>query len=115
LSVTVKPRGSRVLIRRNDAEGITAGGIILPDGVKDKPQRGTVLALGPGRLSDAGYRIPIEHVEVGDDVLWMKYSGEAFKFSGKEEIFLVDEKEIIAVLEDPEDELDDESADPGCS
>jgi chaperonin GroES len=105
LSVTVRPRGTRVLVRRDDAEGITAGGIILPDGVKDKPQRGTVLAIGPGRLSDEGYRIPVEHVAQGDQVLFTKYSGEAFKFEGKEEIFLVDEKDIIAVIEHVPDEL----------
>jgi chaperonin GroES len=107
MGVKVKPRGNRVLVRRDEAEGITSGGIILPDGVKDRPQRGTVLALGPGRLSDAGYRIPIEHVEVGDQVLFTKYSGEAFKFSGKDEIFLVKEDEIIAVVEEVEDSGDE--------
>jgi chaperonin GroES len=113
LSLKVRPRGGRVLVRRDDAEGITAGGIILPDGVKDKPQRGTVVAIGPGRLSDEGYRIPVEHVELGDQVLFTKYSGEAFRFQGKEEIFLVDEKDIIAVIEinDDEEGEEDEDAD----
>jgi chaperonin GroES len=86
---------------------MSAGGIILPDQSKDKPQRGTVVAIGPGRLSDEGYRIPVEGVEAGDHVLFTKYSGEAFRFNGRgEEIFLVEDKDVIAVVSDETDELE---------
>jgi chaperonin GroES len=106
VSVTVRPRGRRILVRRDAKEGMTAGGIILPDGAKDKPQRGTVVAVGPGELSDEGYRIPVEGLCVGDKVIWQKFAGEAFVLDGKDEIFLVEDKEVLAVLHyDDDDDL----------
>jgi chaperonin GroES len=98
MSIVVHPRLNRVLIKRDDAEGKSRGGIILPDKAKDKPQRGVVLAVGPGRLTDQGYRLPVG-LEQGNKVLFTKYSGEAFQID-EEEIFLVEDKDVIAVVEE---------------
>ena len=70
----IKPLDDRVVVRPGEAEETTAGGIVLPDAAKEKPQRGTVLAVGPGRLLDSGERSAIG-VEVGDEILFGKYGG----------------------------------------
>jgi chaperonin GroES len=106
--VTIRPRGDRILIRRDEAEGITKGGIVLPESMaKDRPQRGTVLAVGPGRrlLTVMGtmYSDPIR-ATVGQEVIFTKYAGEGIKV-GDEEFFLVKEEDLIADIE-PEDESD---------
>ena len=98
MSIRVRPRGDRVVIRRDESESVTEGGIIIPDAAKDKPHKGTVLAVGPGRQSEVGAWMPIKGLEVGDRVLYTKFAGDVFKHDG-EEIILVGERDIIAVIE----------------
>ena len=93
----VKPLNDRVLVKRVDAEQKTAGGIIIPDTAKEKPQEGKVLAVGPGTMKDDGTRTPLE-VKVGDRVLFSKYAGNEIKAGGEEQIFMR-ESDILAVFE----------------
>ena len=77
--VTFKPLGNRVVVEPQEGEEqMTAGGIYIPDTAKEKPQEGVVVAIGPGRLSDDGSRVPME-VEVGDTVIYSKYAGTEYK------------------------------------
>ena len=92
----IKPLGDRVVVRRFEAEEKTAGGILLPDNAKNKPQKGKVLAVGPGKLLDSGERAPIGVVE-GDEVLFGKYSGTEIKVDG-EEIKILRESDILAKI-----------------
>jgi chaperonin GroES len=94
----LKPLGSRVVIKALEREEMTKSGIVLPDTVKDKPQEGKVLAVGPGdRHPDTGERIKVELKE-GDRVLFQKYSGTEFKLDDEEYIVL-SEKDILALIE----------------
>jgi chaperonin GroES len=77
-------------------EEVTKSGIVLPDTAKEKPQRGQVVAVGPGRLTDDGKRLPME-VKVGDEVLFAKYAGTELKIDD-EEYLILSEKDILAVL-----------------
>jgi chaperonin GroES len=81
--VTLKPLDDRIVVTVSDATEKTAGGILLPDTAKQKPQQGTVVAAGPGRLLDNGTRAPMA-VKVGDTVLFGKYSGSYVEVSGTE-------------------------------
>lgn len=81
--LNLKPLDDRVVIEPSGAEEKTSGGILLPDTAKQKPQQGTVVAVGPGKLNDKGARIALA-VEVGDTVLFGKYSGSDVEVSGKE-------------------------------
>ncbi|MBK7749985.1 MAG: co-chaperone GroES [Candidatus Obscuribacter sp.] len=92
----LKPLADRVVVKKLDAEDKTAGGIVLPDTAKEKPQQGEVLAVGAGRLDEKGTRQPLE-VKVGDKVLFAKYSGTEVKFEGTEYLILA-EKDILAVI-----------------
>ena len=92
----LKPLADRVVVKKLDAEDKTAGGIVLPDTAKEKPQQGEVLAVGSGRMDDKGVRQPLE-VKVGDKVLFAKYSGTEVKFEGTEYLILA-EKDILAVI-----------------
>ena len=94
--VNIKPLSDRVVIRPSQREEVTASGVILPDTAKEKPQRGTVLAVGPGRLEENGKRIPLE-VSEGAEVLYAKYAGTEIKIEG-EELLLVSEKDILAIV-----------------
>ena len=94
--VNIKPLGDRVVIRPSQREEVTASGVILPDTAKEKPQRGTVLAVGPGRLDDNGQRIPPEVTE-GAEVLYAKYAGTEVKIDG-EDLLIVSEKDILAIV-----------------
>ena len=96
--VNIRPLEDRVLIRPTDSEETTSGGIVLPDTAKEKPMRGTVLAAGPGKLSDEGKRLPLA-VKVGDTVLFGKYAGSEIKIDG-EPHSIMRESEILAVLLD---------------
>ncbi|MCG8365715.1 MAG: co-chaperone GroES [Pseudanabaenales cyanobacterium] len=97
LSVSsVKPLGDRVFIKVSASEEKTAGGILLPDTAKEKPQVGEVSAVGPGKLGDDGKRQPMD-VKVGDKVLYSKYAGTDIKL-GSEEYVLLSEKDILAVV-----------------
>ena len=86
-SVNIKPLEDKILVEANEAETTTASGIVIPDTAKEKPQEGTVLAVGPGRYDDNGKRIPIDVVE-GDVVIYSKYGGTEVKYSGKEYLLL---------------------------
>jgi chaperonin GroES len=92
----LKPLADRVVVRKLDAEEKTAGGIVLPDSAKEKPQQGEILAVGPGRTDDKGARIAME-VKVGDKVLFAKYTGTEVKIEGIEYLILA-ERDILAVV-----------------
>ena len=92
----IRPLGGKVLVERLEAEGTTRGGIVLPDSAKEKPQRGTVLAIGDGKLMDDGSRAKFQ-VSVGDKVLFTSYGGTEIKVSG-DEYLLMEESDILAIL-----------------
>jgi chaperonin GroES len=95
----VKPLADRVLIRRIEEEEVKKGGIIIPDTAKEKPQKGEVIAVGPGRFDEkSGKRIPLE-VKVGDKVLFSKYAGSEVKIDD-EEYLIMREDDILAVFEE---------------
>jgi len=94
----LQPLGDRVVVRRESSEERTAGGIVLPDSAKEKPQRGVIEAVGNGKLLDDGSRGKLQ-VQVGDRVLFTSWAGETFKV-GEEELLLMREEDILAVLED---------------
>jgi chaperonin GroES len=93
---TIQPLEDRVVIQQIEAEEKTSGGIVLPDTAKEKPQRGKVVAKGPGKLLDSGERAPIGVVE-GDEVLFGKYSGTDVKIDG-EEYKILRETDILAKI-----------------
>ena len=93
----VKPLDDRVLIRQSQAEEKTAGGIVLPDTAKEKPQRGKVIAAGPGKLLDSGKRAKMS-LKKGDNVFYGKYSGTEVKIDGEEYVILR-ETDVLAVIE----------------
>jgi chaperonin GroES len=93
---TVKPLGDRVFVRVSEAEEKTAGGIILPDNDKEKPQIGEVVQIGPGKRGEDGTHQPLE-VKVGDKVLYSKYAGTDVKLGGDEYVLLT-ERDILAVV-----------------
>lgn len=94
----LQPLGDRVVVKRESSEERTAGGIVLPDSAKEKPQRGTIEAVGNGKLLDDGSRGQLQ-VKIGDRVLFTSWAGETFKV-GDEELLLMREEDILAVLED---------------
>ncbi|MGB7443401.1 MAG: co-chaperone GroES [Coleofasciculaceae cyanobacterium] len=93
---TVKPLGDRVFLKVSAAEEKTAGGILLPDNAKEKPQIGEIVGVGPGKRKEDGSHIEPE-VKVGDKVLYSKYAGTDIKL-GNEEYVLLSEKDILAVV-----------------
>lgn len=95
-SLKLRPLDDRIVVRRLEAEEKTAGGIILPDNAKEKPQRGEVIAAGPGKLLDSGKRAAPD-VQAGDTVLFGKYSGTEVKVDG-EEYLIMRENDILAKL-----------------
>ena len=92
-----RPLHDRVLVRRVEAEEKTAGGIIIPDTAKEKPQEGEVVAVGPGARDEAGKLIPID-LKAGDRVLFGKWSGTEVKIDG-EELLIMKESDVMGVLE----------------
>lgn len=92
----LKPLDDRVVVEPLDAETTTAGGIVLPDTAKEKPQRGTVRAVGPGRLLESGARVPVA-LATGDEVLFSKYGGTDIEVEGKE-VKILRESDILAKL-----------------
>ncbi len=90
----IEPLGERVLIRPAAKEEVTKGGILLPDTVREKPQEGEIIAVGPGRLSEDGKRIAME-VKVGDRVIYAKYAGMEYKLDD-EELIILRESDILA-------------------
>jgi chaperonin GroES len=93
----IRPLNDRILVVRVEEEKKTAGGIIIPDTAKEKPQEGKVVAAGPGKVGEDGKRIPIE-VKKGDRVLFSKYAGSEIKVDGVEHIFMR-EDDILGILE----------------
>ncbi|MEO1211435.1 MAG: co-chaperone GroES [Cyanobacteria bacterium J06638_20] len=93
---TVKPLGDRVFVKISASEETTAGGIILPDTAKEKPQVGEIVQVGPGKRNDDGSRQAME-VQIGDKVLYSKYAGTDIKLGGDEYVLLT-EKDILAVV-----------------
>ncbi|MDA9523313.1 molecular chaperone GroES [Bradyrhizobium sp. CCBAU 11434] len=93
-----RPLHDRVVVKRIDADEKTAGGIIIPDTAKEKPSQGEVVAVGPGGRDEAGKLIPID-VEVGDRVLFGKWSGTEVKIDGQE-LLIMKESDIMGVLTD---------------
>jgi chaperonin GroES len=94
----LKPLGDRVVIQPTPREEMTKSGIVLPDTAKEKPQEGTIMAAGPGRLTDEGKREPMD-VKQGDKVLYAKYAGTEFKVDG-EDLLIVSQKDILAIVQD---------------
>jgi chaperonin GroES len=92
----LRPMGDRVVIRPAAREETTRSGIVLPDTSKEKPQRGEIIAVGPGRVSDEGKKIPME-VKVGDTVLFAKYAGTEFKLE-EDELLILSEKDVLAIV-----------------
>ena len=86
-SVKIQPLEDKILVQANEAETTTASGIVIPDTAKEKPQEGTVLAVGPGRVDDNGNRVPLDVAE-GDVVIYSKYGGTEVKYSGQEYLIL---------------------------
>ncbi len=95
--MNIRPTNDRILVVRVEEEQKTAGGIIIPDTAKEKPQQGKVVAVGPGKMGDDGKRIPLE-VKVGDRVLFSKYGGTEIKIDGVENLFMR-EDDILGVIE----------------
>jgi len=95
--MNLKPLADRLVVEPIEQEDVTAGGIILPETAKEKPQQGKVIAAGPGRTDEDGKRIPMD-VNVGDKVLYAKYSGTEIKMDGKK-VLILRESDILAIVE----------------
>lgn len=93
----IRPLADKVLVERIEAEAKTAGGIVLPDTAKEKPQRGKVIAVGDGKVLDDGSRKQLQ-IKKGDQVLFTSYAGTDIKIDGKEYL-IMDESDIMAVIE----------------
>lgn len=93
----LKPLGDRVVIEPSEQEEMTAGGIVLPETAKEKPQKGKVIAAGAGRFDDDGKRIEME-VKKGDEVLFAKYAGTEIKVEGKK-LLIMRESDLLAIIE----------------
>ena len=94
--VTIKPLEDRIVVQANEAEQTTASGIVIPDTAKEKPQEGTVIAVGPGRFED-GARVPLD-VSVGDVVIYSKYGGTEVKYAG-EEYLVLSARDVLAIIQ----------------
>ena len=95
--LSFKPLGGRVLVEPMEQDEVTAGGIILPETAKEKPQEGKILATGPGERDEDGKRIAMD-VKVGDKVLFAKYSGTEVKMNGKK-LLILRESDLLGILE----------------
>lgn len=96
MALSLKPLGNRLVVEPIEQEEITAGGIVLPETAKEKPQKGIVLSVGPGDRDDKGVRIPMD-VKEGETVLFAKYSGTEIKYEGKK-ILILRESDVLAIL-----------------
>jgi chaperonin GroES len=94
--MNLKPLGDRVVVKPSDKEEKTKSGILLPDTAKEKPQEGTVEAVGTGRILDSGAKVPME-LKVGDKILYAKYAGNEFKVD-EIDYLIVSEKDVLAVV-----------------
>lgn len=98
MSLNLKPLGERLIVKPIEQEEVTSGGIVLPETAKEKPQKGDVLAVGPGARDDDGKRIAME-VSVGNVVLFAKYSGTEVKLDD-DKMLILKESDILAIVED---------------
>ncbi len=94
--VAIKPLDDRIVVQASEAETTTASGLVIPDTAKEKPQEGTVVAVGPGKFED-GVRVPMD-IAVGDKVLYSKYGGTEVKYSG-EEYLVLSSRDVLAIIE----------------
>ncbi len=95
-SVNIKPLEDKILVQANEAETTTASGLVIPDTAKEKPQEGTVVAVGPGRISEKGDRVPMD-VSPGDVVIYSKYGGTEIKYAN-EEYLILSARDVLAVV-----------------
>ena len=96
MAIAIKPLEDRIVVKANAAEQTTASGLVIPDTAKEKPQEGTVVAVGPGRFED-GVRTPVD-VKVGDVVLYSKYGGTEVKYNN-EEYLVLSARDVLAVIQ----------------
>ncbi|MEZ5407901.1 MAG: co-chaperone GroES [Acidimicrobiales bacterium] len=92
----IQPLEDRIVVRPNDAEAVTASGLVIPDTAKEKPQQGEVLAVGTGRRSDSGDLIPMD-VNVGDTVVYSKYGGTEITIEGKD-LLILSSRDVLAIV-----------------
>lgn len=97
MAMNLKPLGNRVVVEPIEEEEMTAGGIVLPETAKEKPQKGSIIAVGPGDRDENGKRIEMD-VKKGDTVLFAKYSGTEFKVEGKK-LLIMRESDILAIVD----------------
>ena len=97
MAINLKPLGDRVVVEPIEQEEMTASGIVLPETAKEKPQRGNIVAAGPGARDDDGKRVPLD-VSVGDVVLYAKYAGTEFKVDGKK-LLILKESDLLAIVD----------------
>jgi chaperonin GroES len=97
MSLKLKPLGNRLVVEPLEAEEVTAGGIVLPETAKEKPQKGIILSIGPGERDDKGKRIEMD-VQVGDTVLYAKYAGTEIKVDGKK-LLILKETDVLAIID----------------
>ncbi len=97
MTLNIKPLGDRVVVEPLEKEDTTPSGLVLPETAKERPQEGTVLAAGPGRVNDDGTRVAMD-VKVGDRVLYVKYAGTEFKLNDKK-CLILGEKDILAIIQ----------------
>ncbi len=95
--IKLRPLDDRIVVEPNEAEEVTSGGIVLPSNAKEKPQRGKVLAVGPGRLLDNGSRGELS-VKIGDEVIYGKYGGTEIEVDG-DEVKILRESDILAKVQ----------------
>jgi chaperonin GroES len=97
VKMKIKPLNDRVLVIWEEEEQKSAGGIIIPDTAKEKPQRGRIVAAGPGKMGEDGKRTPLE-VKAGDRVLFARYAGTEIKLDGVEHVFMK-EDDVLSIVE----------------
>ena len=97
MALNLKPLVGRLVVEPIEQEDVTTGGILLPETAKEKPQKGVVLAIGPGERDDKGKYIPMD-VKVGETILFNKYAGTEIKVDGKK-IIILRENEVLAIIE----------------
>ncbi|MDK1028559.1 MAG: co-chaperone GroES [Anaerolineae bacterium] len=96
MEISLKPLGDRVVVEPIEQEDVTAGGIVLPESAKEKPQKGNILAVGPGGRDEDGKHVKMD-VKVGDQVLYAKYSGTEFKIDSKD-LLILRESDLLAII-----------------
>jgi chaperonin GroES len=95
--VSLKPLEDRIVVQASEAEETTASGLVIPDTAKEKPQQGTVIAVGPGRVSDTGERLPLDVAE-GQTVVYSKYGGTEISIGG-EDYLILSARDVLAIVE----------------